>query len=221
MNSMMTDFVMSLSKFTDLYATILHGNKENSFHVNLKSYQTEFTIGDDIDLLHDQLKNSNPMSNHRSDSSSIFQNSDESFDAIKCTRIFFTPTAKSSITFYTQLYVCLIFTVTLFFEIFGENENPEIKAILILVGSHTAYWLLSPPVFFVVLIKMICPITIHIFSSLLMPLDVKSKIVKKFSRIMTLLLLISFLFCYFLSLKVWLYYYYSFSYVVYYYHMIM
>ena len=70
----------------DYNVTLLKVHQENILPVNLDSHIHTFTIGDDIELLADQLNSSNSMFYHRSHSSSVFQNFDESFYSITCKR---------------------------------------------------------------------------------------------------------------------------------------
>ena len=143
---------------SDYNVTLLQGSQANLLPVNVNSHKHSFTIGDDIELLSDQLNSSNAMFYHRSHSSSLFQNFDESFYSITCKR--------KSYNFQTELElmqtkyinkhsflfvkVLHIFTLCLY-KFFNKNENTEVESLVLVFGTIFGNWLFRMvhiPVFF-------------------------------------------------------------------------
>ena len=95
MNELVEDLIRFLSSMNDLpsdcHCTILQGTRKNIQRPNLKTSKNKSTIGDDVELASQELYQSNKlyyMKNCQSQSSSIFQNHDDSYVELKCIRKF-------------------------------------------------------------------------------------------------------------------------------------
>ena len=216
------DSVVSLSRIftsispSDCNITLLQGHQEN-YASDLHSYKHELTIGDDIEIFTDELKNFN-MSTHRSftASSSKIQNFDESFATIKCKRMFFNYASRKAkfYNIYHRLYLLLAFFLTLFFEINGEIDNPEMQSFILVLGSMIACRLNESRV----LLTFVYEIYLRFFIDLLtsfyfcdQPFHIKSNItverlLSKLSKFVFLMAIFLFLYIGFLQIKFWAYY---------------
>ena len=98
MNELAEDLIRFLSSMyglpSDCYFTILQGTRKNVQSPNLKINKNKLTIGDDVELASQELYQSNKlfklynMKNCQSQSSSLYQNHDDSYVELKCIRKF-------------------------------------------------------------------------------------------------------------------------------------
>ena len=171
----------------------------------------ERTIGDDIELLSDDLK-FNIINSCRSQSKSLIQNNDESLQEIICKRKSFSINGKlkSIKTMFLNrpsfLFLYLAFTASIILDNFENIENTTLQTVVIMLGSVIGPWLSNIQLISIIFLNFGLNLWIFFVWQLESYYIIPFIQYKIRSFMIFLIAIIPFFYLYYLYLKVWFYF---------------